>query len=115
MRALGDLGYAVVGLDTDPPEVMKAQRGLLRRIQGKLYRLGWECNSPGDDMAGVNVNILDHFSKSTWGILELIEKTRYYLTREDQRKRIAKSGRERCLRDGYSNKERLADVLARIP
>jgi len=46
---------------------------------------------------------------------ELIEKTRYYLNREDQRKRIAKSGRERCLRDGYSNKERLADILARIP
>ena len=330
MSALEDLGHIVIGLNTEPPEVRKAQRRLLRRIQRKLYRLGWECNSPGDDLAGINVKILDHFRKSTWDILwidkgltilrdtlravkdfqpactivgyspddmatrhnqspqflrglghydvyittksygvaelkalgcrhvlfcgnaydphchrpvqlteeerkllggavgfigtfesqradsmarlaragiqiriwgtgwercrirhpnlivehkplwdeeytkaicafdinlcflrkinrdlqttrsieipacggfmlaertnehkalfeegidaeyfgsdeELIEKTRYYLTREDQRKRIAKSGRERCLRDGYSNKERLADILARIP
>ena len=45
---------------------------------------------------------------------ELIEKTQYYMNREDQRKRIAKSGRERCIRDGYSNQKRLADLLARI-
>ena len=69
MRALGDLGYAVVGLDTDPQEVMKAQCGLLRRIQGKLYRLGWECNSPGNDLAGINIKILGNFRNSTCDIL----------------------------------------------
>lgn len=69
MMALQALGHIVVGLNTEPPEVRKAQRRMLRRIQGKLYRLGWECNSPGDDLAGINVKILDHFRKSTWDIL----------------------------------------------
>ena len=98
MRALGDLGYAVVGLDTDPPEVMKAQRGLFRRIKGKLYRLGWECNSPGDDLAGVNVNILDHFRESTWGIL-WIDKG---LTILRETLRVAKELQPYCTIVGYS-------------
>lgn len=69
MRALEDLGHIVVGLNVEPPEVQKAQRRLLRRIKGKLYRLGWDCNSPGDDLAGINLKIRDHFKKSTWDIL----------------------------------------------
>lgn len=34
---------------------------------------------------------------------ELLEKCRYYLTHEDERKRIAMAGRKRCLTSGYSN------------
>ena len=45
---------------------------------------------------------------------ELIEKARYYLEHEDERLRIAAAGRERCLRDGYSNQRRLGSVLARL-
>jgi len=69
MKALGDLGHIVIGLNTEPQEVRKIQRRLLSRIQGKLYRLGWECDSHGKDLAGINVRILDHFRKSTWDIL----------------------------------------------
>jgi hypothetical protein len=43
---------------------------------------------------------------------ELIEKTRYYLAQADERERIARAGRERCLNSGYSNQERLSTVLA---
>jgi GT2 family glycosyltransferase len=42
---------------------------------------------------------------------ELLEKVRYYLAHEDARARIAAAGRERCLRDGYSNSERLTSIL----
>ena len=42
---------------------------------------------------------------------ELIAKVRYYLDHEDERQRIATAGRERCLRSGYSNHERLRGVL----
>jgi len=42
---------------------------------------------------------------------ELITKVRYYLTHEEERRRIAAAGRERCLRSGYSNHERLRKVL----
>jgi hypothetical protein len=98
MRALEDLGHIVVGLDTDPPEVRKAQRGLFRRIQGKLYRLGWECDSPGKDLAGINVYILDHFRKSTWDIL-WIEKG---LTILRETLRAVKELQPGCAIVGYS-------------
>jgi hypothetical protein len=42
---------------------------------------------------------------------ELIYKVRYYLEHEEQRLQIAACGRERCLRSGYSNHERLRTVL----
>jgi hypothetical protein len=42
---------------------------------------------------------------------ELVEKTRYYLAHPEQRCRIAAAGRARCLRDGYSYQDRLAEVL----
>ena len=42
---------------------------------------------------------------------ELISKVRYYLDHEQERAQIAARGRERCLRSGYSNHERLRTVL----
>lgn len=42
---------------------------------------------------------------------ELISKVKYYLQDEAKRREIAFRGRERCLRSGYSNQERLASVL----
>jgi spore maturation protein CgeB len=45
---------------------------------------------------------------------ELLEKVRYYLDHEAERKQIARAGRERCLKSGYSNHERLKEFLARI-
>jgi spore maturation protein CgeB len=45
---------------------------------------------------------------------ELLEKVRYYLAHEAERKQIARAGRERCLKSGYSNHERLKEILARI-
>jgi hypothetical protein len=42
---------------------------------------------------------------------ELLAKTRYYLSHEDERKRIAAAGRERCLSSGYSNEARLSHML----
>jgi len=45
---------------------------------------------------------------------ELIDKARYYLTHENHRKRIAAAGRERCLKTGYSNHDRLKEMLTII-
>ncbi len=45
---------------------------------------------------------------------ELICKTRYYLDHPEERQLIAAKGLERCQRDGYSYKERLARVLDQI-
>ncbi|HEX5043067.1 MAG TPA: glycosyltransferase [Candidatus Polarisedimenticolaceae bacterium] len=45
---------------------------------------------------------------------ELIRKCRHYLGQEDARRRIAEAGRQRCLTSGYSNRERLAGVLAHV-
>jgi len=42
---------------------------------------------------------------------ELLAKVRYYLAHEDQRKRIAAAGRERCLSSGYSNEARMSKML----
>ncbi len=45
---------------------------------------------------------------------ELIAKARYYLAHDDERIRIAAAGRDRCVRDGYSNQRRLGSVLERL-
>jgi len=45
---------------------------------------------------------------------ELVEKVRYYLAHPEQRREIAAAGRERCLRDGYSYHERLAEILETV-
>ncbi len=42
---------------------------------------------------------------------EMIRKVRYYLDHPEERRRLAVCGRERCLRDGYSNAERLRGAL----
>ncbi len=42
---------------------------------------------------------------------ELVEKVRYYLAHEDERRRIAAAGRERCLRSGYSTEHRMREML----
>ena len=44
---------------------------------------------------------------------ELSHKIRHYLAHDAERSAIARRGRERCLRSGYSNAERLAPVLER--
>jgi hypothetical protein len=45
---------------------------------------------------------------------ELVEKAVYYLEHDDERRRIARAGRERCLRDGYSYAARIRDVLEHL-
>ena len=45
---------------------------------------------------------------------ELLRKVHYYLKHEDERKRIARNGRERCLRSGYSNHDRIKEMLAAV-
>lgn len=42
---------------------------------------------------------------------ELLEKVRYYLKHEDKRKNIALNGRVRCLKSGYSNHDRIKQML----
>jgi len=42
---------------------------------------------------------------------ELFEKVHYYLKHEDERKSIAQNGRKRCLRSGYSNHDRIKEML----
>jgi len=45
---------------------------------------------------------------------ELLQKIKYYLTHVEERERIAKAGRQRCLKSGYSNYERLKKMLGII-
>jgi spore maturation protein CgeB len=45
---------------------------------------------------------------------ELLDKVRYYLDHEGERKAIASAGRKRCLDSGYSHHERLKYMLRRI-
>jgi spore maturation protein CgeB len=45
---------------------------------------------------------------------ELLEKCRYYLTHEEERKKIALAGTERCKKSGYSNEEMIKRILQQI-
>lgn len=49
-----------------------------------------------------------------FGPEELVEKARFYLKNVSARERIARSGRERCLRSGYSNLDRMRMMLAAV-
>jgi hypothetical protein len=42
---------------------------------------------------------------------ELLDKLRYYLAHEDERKRVAQAGFERCFRDGYSYRSRVVEIM----
>jgi len=45
---------------------------------------------------------------------ELTEKIQHYLHHHGQRKRVATAGRKRCLRSGYSNLDRVREILERV-
>src|SRR5690606_18928418 len=45
---------------------------------------------------------------------ELLEKVTYYLAHPEERKKIALAGLERCIKSGYSHKDRMNDVLHKI-
>ena len=42
---------------------------------------------------------------------ELLEKCRYYLAHPEERRRIAEAGRRRCVESGYSEPDRVRDIL----
>lgn len=42
---------------------------------------------------------------------ELADKVRYYLSHPEERKRIAAAGRQRCVRSGYGNLDRMQEIL----
>jgi spore maturation protein CgeB len=59
MRALLDLGYRVVPIDTEPDHVRFEGRKLPNRISNKLFRVGW--NRFGHkDLAGANQSIINY-------------------------------------------------------
>jgi spore maturation protein CgeB len=45
---------------------------------------------------------------------ELLEKCKYYLIHEEDRKRIALAGMERCRKSGYSNEETIKKMIATV-
>ncbi len=45
---------------------------------------------------------------------EMLDKIRYYLSHDSERKKIALAGRTRCERSGYSSSELLAKVIAHL-
>ncbi len=45
---------------------------------------------------------------------EMLEKIEYYLTNEEKRREIARAGRERCLKSGYSNHDRLKVMMQSV-
>lgn len=45
---------------------------------------------------------------------ELVDKVRYYLEHEDERRQVAEAGRARALASGYSVDQRAADVIAKF-
>ena len=58
-------------------------------------------------MCDFNVKEAEYFE----GKEELLAKVRYYLKHESERERIAAAGRERCLKSGYSNQDRIKGML----
>lgn len=42
---------------------------------------------------------------------ELVEKVRFYLNHQEERRRIAAAGRRRCLESKYSNHDRMRSML----
>ncbi|MBI5648840.1 MAG: glycosyltransferase [Chloroflexi bacterium] len=47
-------------------------------------------------------------------VSELVDKAKYYVAYEKEREKIAKAGYERCLRSGYSNYERMKQMLGLV-
>ena len=45
------------------------------------------------------------------GDAELIDKAKYYLAHSAERRAIAEAGRQRCLRSGYSNQDRMSQMM----
>lgn len=45
---------------------------------------------------------------------EMLDKIRYYLKHDDERKRIAAAGRERCLKSDYSQHGRMKEILRAV-
>jgi spore maturation protein CgeB len=45
---------------------------------------------------------------------EMLEKVKYYIANSAQRERIATAGRQRCLKSGYSNHDRLREMLKAV-
>lgn len=45
---------------------------------------------------------------------ELLTRVRYYLEHNEMRQRIARSGRERCLKSGYDMRTQLTSILGRV-
>ena len=45
---------------------------------------------------------------------ELLDKVRFYLSHPQQREKIASAGRNRCLKSGYSNNDRIRDMLRKV-
>lgn len=68
MNTLKDLGYHVMGVDTEPSHVRKAQKGFMYRVSGKLFRMGWDVFGP-KDLANANRLISRHFEREVWDIL----------------------------------------------
>jgi spore maturation protein CgeB len=46
---------------------------------------------------------------------ELLEKLKFYLRHQDRREEIAAAGRQRCLKSGYSNRNRLEMMFKTLP
>ena len=45
---------------------------------------------------------------------EMLQKVRFYLENNEKRKEIARAGRERCLKSGYSQREQISKMLASL-
>ena len=45
---------------------------------------------------------------------ELLDKTKFYLSHDKEREKIAHAGRERCIKSGYSNHDRIKVMLEKI-
>lgn len=45
---------------------------------------------------------------------ELVDKARYYLAHEDEREAIARAGHERCITSGYTQQDRMREILEAI-
>jgi len=114
-RSLFDDAYAtgLCAFDINLGFLMKANRDLITQRSVEIPACGKFLLA---ERTSEHLQLFEEGKEAEFfdGHGELLEKTRYYLAHPAERETIAAAGRLRCLRDGYSNHDRLKELLQQV-